>query len=63
MSPCLLRLQEHGETLFIMHLAVAPGDRNAGHGSRLLAAVLRHTKAARLAACAEVGSVRCCDVR
>jgi GNAT superfamily N-acetyltransferase len=49
-----LHLQEHGATLHIMHLAVAPAERGAGHGGPLLAAVLRRAETTRLAAYAEV---------
>lgn len=51
------KMQEHGTTVHIMHLAVTPAGRGAGHGGRLLAAVLRHTDVAGLAAYAEVSFV------
>ena len=53
-------LQEQGDTLHIMHLAVTPAARGADHDGRLLAAVLRHADAARLAAYAEVSVAGIC---
>ena len=52
-------MQEHGNTLHITHLAIAPAARGEGHGGRLLAAMLRHADPARLTAYVEVKSGRC----
>ena len=49
-------MQEHGKTLHITHLAIAPAARGVGHGGRLLATVLRHADSARLTAYVEAKS-------
>ena len=51
-------MQEHGKTLHITHLAIAPAARGVRHGGRLLATVLRHADSARLTAYVEVNSGR-----
>lgn len=46
--------QEHGTTLYIMHLAVAPQHQGCGFGGRLLRRVLRYADSMQLHAYAEV---------